>query len=285
MQHQGFDFYYRNKRLFGQYWHGDSPKAVVILVHGMGEHSGRYTGSIIPELVYAGYAVISYDQFGHGHSEGKRGHCPSYNAVLNCIDEILEKKNELFPDLPVFLYGHSLGGNVVINYVMQRTSNFVGVVATSPFLRMAFDPPSWKLSVGKLFYYFFPFVTLPSGIEPKYISRDEQEVEKYKDDPLVHDRVSPNFTFPFIKWGEWALNNPKKLETPLLLLHGTGDYITSHWASKAFAKQSDYITFKLYKGGYHELHNDLEREDVYETVISWLDASLQSSQAEKTKKY
>ncbi|MCM5663021.1 alpha/beta hydrolase [Galbibacter mesophilus] len=272
MQHQGFDFYSSNKRLFGQCWHGEETKAVVLLVHGMGEHSGRYTGSIIPELVHAGYAVYSFDHFGHGHSEGKRGYCPSFKAVLNTIDDALELIEERFAKLPVFLYGHSLGGNVVINYTMQRASSIKGIVATSPFLRMAFDPPSWKMNVGKICYYLLPFITLPSGIEPKYISRDEREIEKYKDDPLVHDRISPNYTFPFIKWGEWALNNPKKLNTPTLLLHGTGDYITSHWASKAFAKQSDYITLKLYKGGYHELHNDLEREDVFETVISWLDS-------------
>ncbi|MEL4308388.1 alpha/beta hydrolase [Joostella sp. CR20] len=275
MQHQGFDFYCNNKRLFGQYWHGQQTKAVVILVHGMGEHSGRYTGSLIPELVDAGYVVYSFDHFGHGHSEGKRGHCPSYKAVLNSIDELCEKKNETFPDLPTFLYGHSMGGNVVLNYVMRRKPPQIrGVVATSPFLRMAFDPPAWKMSAGKLFYYILPFVTMPSGIESKYISRDEREIEKYEDDPLVHNRVSPNFTIPFIKNGEWVLNNANQLETPLLLLHGTGDYITSHWASKALAKQSDLITLKLYKGGYHELHNDLERADVFQTVTEWLDAQL-----------
>ncbi|MEH6705265.1 MAG: lysophospholipase [Galbibacter orientalis] len=274
MQHQGFDFYCHNKRLFGQYWHGEQTKAVVILVHGMGEHSGRYTGSVIPELVHAGYVVYSFDHFGHGHSEGKRGHCPSYKAVLDTIDAVSEHKEENFSSLPTFLYGHSMGGNVVLNYAMKRKHEIQGVITTSPFLRMAFDPPSWKLSAGKLFYYILPFITLPSGIESKYISRDEREVEKYNDDPLVHNRISPNFSIPFIKRGEWVLNNPKELAVPLLLLHGTGDYITSHWASKAFAKQSELITLKLYKGGYHELHNDLDREDVFATIVSWLDEQL-----------
>ena len=274
MQHQGFDFYCHNKRLFGQYWHGEQTKAVVILVHGMGEHSGRYTGSVIPELVHAGYVVYSFDHFGHGHSEGKRGHCPSYKAVLDTIDAVSEHKEENFSNIPTFLYGHSMGGNVVLNYAMKRKHEIQGVITTSPFLRMAFDPPSWKLSAGKLFYYILPFITLPSGIESKYISRDEREVEKYNDDPLVHNRISPNFSIPFIKRGEWVLNNPKELEVPLLLLHGTGDYITSHWASKAFAKQSELITLKLYKGGYHELHNDLDREDVFATIVSWLDGQL-----------
>ncbi|WP_335965291.1 lysophospholipase [Galbibacter sp. PAP.153] len=274
MEYQGYHFYCRNKRLFGQYWHRESPKSAVILVHGMGEHSGRYTSSLIPELVHAGYAVFSFDHFGHGHSEGKRGHCPSYKAVLDSVEAVFEKKEEVFPGLPVYLYGHSMGGNVVLNYVMQRNPKIEGIIVTSPFLRMAFDPPSWKINMGKIFYYILPFVTMPSGIEPKYISRDEREIEKYKEDPLVHDRISPNFTFPFIKWGEWVLNNAKAIEKPILLLHGTGDYITSHWASKAFAKQSDFVTLKLYKGGYHELHNDLEKEDVYKTVIEWLDGQL-----------
>ncbi|MCX2678739.1 lysophospholipase [Galbibacter sp. EGI 63066] len=277
MEHQGFDFFYRNTKLFGQHWREENPKAVVVLVHGMGEHSGRYTGSLIPELVYAGYAVISFDHFGHGHTEGKRGHCPSYNAVLKTVEMVFEEKEEVYGDLPTFLYGHSMGGNVVLNYAMRYDPNIKGIIATSPLLRMAFDPPKWKMTLGKFFYRTLPFITLPSGVEPKYISRNEKEIIKYKEDPLVHNRISPNYVFPFIKWGEWVISNPKELKHPLLLLHGTGDYITSHWASKAFGKQSDLIDVKLYKGGYHELHNDLDKKDVFETVTNWMDDQLSES--------
>lgn len=275
MEYQGYHFFCHNKRLFGQYWHNENPKAAIVLVHGMGEHSGRYSGSLVPELVDAGFAVFAFDLFGHGHSEGKRGCCPSYKAILDALEAVCQKKTEVFPDIDVFLYGHSLGGNLVLNYAMKRSLNISGLIISSPYLKLAFDPPSWKLMLGKLCYYLYPKLTLPSGVDPKYISRDEVEIEKYKDDPLVHNKISPTYTFPFINNGQWIIENPTRLHHNTLLFHGSADYITSHWASKAFAKQSNNITFKLFKGGYHELHNDLEKEILYRTVIDWVNEQLQ----------
>lgn len=278
MEYQGYHFYCHNRRLFGQYWYNEPPKAAIVLVHGMGEHSGRYSGSLIPELVDAGFAVFGYDLFGHGHSEGKRGCCPSFKAVLNSLEAVCMKKAEIFPELDLFLYGHSLGGNLVLNYAMNKEIHCKGLILSSPYLELAFDPPSWKLFLGKLCLYLYPKITLTSGIDPKFISRVAEEVEKYKDDPLVHNKVSPLYTFPILESGQWIMQNPDKLTIKTLLFHGTGDYITSHWASKAFAKQSPLIDLKLYKGGYHELHNDLQKEDLFKTVIDWLNEQLEAKQ-------
>lgn len=274
MEYQGYHFFCHNRRLFGQYWYNENPKAAIVLVHGMGEHSGRYSGSLVPELVSAGFAVFGYDLYGHGHSEGKRGCCPSYKALLYSLEAVCQKKLEIFPELDLFLYGHSLGGNVVLNYAMTRSLDCKGLIVSSPYLKLAFDPPSWKLYLGKLCYYLYPKLTLPSGVDPKYISREEVEVEKYKDDPLVHNKISPTYTFPVMEKGQWIMQNPNKLSVPTLLFHGSGDYITSHWASKAFAKQSPLINFKLFKGGYHELHNDLEKEELFKTVTDWVNEQL-----------
>src|SRR5699024_6521945 len=162
-----------NRRLFGQHWYSEKPKAAIVLVHGMGEQSGRYSGSLISELVDAVFAVIGYDVFGHGHSEGKRVCCPNFNEVLNSIEAVCEKKKEIFSELDLFLYGHSLGGNLVLNYAMNRDINCKGLIVSSPYLELAFDPPTWKLYLGKLCHYVYPKITLPSGIDPKYISRVE----------------------------------------------------------------------------------------------------------------
>ncbi|UNY98481.1 alpha/beta hydrolase [Zhouia spongiae] len=275
MQHNEFYFYCHNKKLYGQYWKPQQLKAVVVLVHGMGSHSGRYSSFVVPEFIDKGYAVIGFDHFGHGHTEGKRGTCPGYEAVLDSITEVFDKVDELFNGFPRFLYGHSMGGNVALNYVLRRKPELKGVVITSPFLRIAFPTPAWKMALGKLFYRIAPNITLSSGIDAKYISRDEKEVNKYKEDKLVHNRISPNFSIPFIKAGEEAISKALQLHLPLLLLHGTDDYITSHYASKAFAKQSEkYTELKLFEGGYHELHNDLEKQEVLNTITGWMDNQL-----------
>ncbi|WP_224491169.1 alpha/beta hydrolase [Robertkochia flava] len=275
MKHEGFEFTCHGHKLFGQSWSADQPRGLVVLVHGMGEHGGRYSSSLVPDLVSAGFVVFATDHFGHGHSEGKRGYCPGYEAVLDSVEMTLELAGKSHPCLPVFLYGHSMGGNVVLGYTMKRKPAVKGVVSTSPFLRMAFEPPAWKMAMGKILRNLIPSLTMPSGLNPEHISRDPREVKKYKEDPLVHEKVSPNFVFPFLKAGEWILAHPEEMGVPLLLCHGTGDQITSHWATKALAKQMGKADLELFEGGYHELHNDYGKEEMKSRVVQWLEQNLQ----------
>ena len=124
--------------LVGRCWEpAGEPRAVVCLVHGLGEHSGRYA-HVAAALNDAGYAVLACDKRGHGRSGGKRGHTPSYEALMTDIDLLLAQAEQRFPGKPRFLYGHSLGGNEVLNYALRRKPDLAGVVATSPGLRTAF---------------------------------------------------------------------------------------------------------------------------------------------------
>ena len=276
MKHQEFYFNCYKKQLFGQYWEPkqQTTNAVVILVHGMGEHSGRYSDFVVPEFIDKGFAVISFDHFGHGHTEGKRGHCPSYQALLDSVKQVFLKAKEVFGDKPTFLYGHSMGGNVVLNYIMRRHPDIKGGIITSPYLRLAFQPPKWKMTLGKLMLKIYPSITLPSELDTKAISRIDSEVKKYEDDKLVHDKVSPKFTFPMLDAGQYAIEMSHTLNVPLLVMHGTGDQLVDHNATIEFAKSAPNTTLKLYEGGYHELHNDLEREDVIKTIIDWMESKL-----------
>jgi len=277
MIHQEFDFNHFNTKFYGQYWQADTTKAVVILVHGMGEHSTRYTDSVIPKLLQHHISVIAYDQFGHGRTEGKRGHNPGYDAVLDCIKIIALKAAKVFGNKPTFLYGHSMGGNVIINYVLRREHHFVGVLATSPFLKLAFDPPLWKVSIGKILQKIAPAMTMANELDVTAISRDKLEVQKYIDDPLVHDRISPNYSITFMETGSWAIKNAAKLTVPMLVLHGTGDRLISYNASKEFVKNSNgKALLKLFENGYHELHNDLCKEEMINTLINWIETQLKT---------
>jgi len=231
--YQEFNFQVHNTQFYGQYFKAEAAKAAVILVHGMGEHSGRYTNFVIPKLLENSLSVITYDQFGHGKTEGKRGHNPNFEAVLTCIDHITSKAKEVFGNIPLLLYGHSMGGNVVINYTLRKEHHFKGIIATSPLLRLAFQPPKWKLIFGKVIQKIAPSITMPSELDASGISRDSTEVKKYVDDPLNHDKISPNYSLTFFESGEWVIKN-------------------------------------AHKGGYHELHNDLEKEKFMDLVVKWI---------------
>lgn len=274
MTHKEFNFNIYKTNFYGQTWEAEKTKAVVVLVHGMGEHATRYTTSVIPKLLENNISVVAFDHFGHGKTSGKRGHNPGFNAVLESITKTIEKAKALYPNNPVFLYGHSMGGNAVINYVLREHNTLTGVIATSPFLRLAFQPPAWKLFMGRILQKIAPSITMPSELDANGISRVEAEVKKYIDDPLIHDKISPNFSLTFIESGEWAIENASQLKTPMYLLHGTGDQIIDYKGTQEFANTTDKATLKLYKEGYHELHNDVCKEEMLQDVVNWLNSQL-----------
>ncbi len=277
MLHKEFDFNYHNTNFYGQYWQAKTNDAVVILVHGMGEHSSRYANFIVPKFIENNISVMSYDQFGHGKTEGKRGHNPSYEAVLDCVQIVGEKAHSTFGNTPTFLYGHSMGANVIINYVLSRSNNFVGAIATSPFLKLAFQPPAWKLAVGRILQKIGPSITMGNELDVTAISRDKTEVQKYIDDPLVHDKISANYSLTFMKKGIWAIEHAAQLTIPMLLVHGTGDKLISYKATEEFVKNSNgKSSLKLFENGFHELHNDICKEEMFNTVLNWIKIQLKN---------
>ena len=266
-----FQFDVAGQTLNGQVYPVPRANAVAVIVHGMGEHCKRYERTVIPQLLDNSIAVVTYDQFGHGTNPGKKGHNPGYDHVLDCVDRAVEKAGMEFPDKPVFLYGHSMGGNVVLNYALRRPKRIRGAIVTSPFLRLAFEPPAWKLTLGKLLARTWPSLTLANEIDPVHLSRIEEEVEAYRQDPLVHDRVSPAYSIEFMSEAEWAMEHAVELKVPILLMHGTEDHLT-HWkASEEFARKAgSRVDFLPVEGGYHELHHDLDRERVLAKVVDWI---------------
>lgn len=273
MTNSEFQFNIYNTKLYGQTWSAKSTEAVVVLVHGMGEHSARYQ-HVAEKLTDNHFSVVALDHFGHGKTEGKRGHNPSFEAVLKSITKTIEKAKKQFPEKSIFLYGHSMGGNAVINYALKENHKLTGIIATSPFLKLAFEPPKIKLAVGKLLQKIAPSITLDNELDANHISRDKTEVEKYINDPLIHDKISPNFSLTFIDTGNWAIENAHKLQTPMYVLHGTNDKIIDYKGSEAFVNNSEKATLKLYQGGYHELHNDLCKTEMLQDVVKWLKSQL-----------
>jgi len=236
MKHAEFRFKtFDRLQLFGQSWQPeDRPRAVICLVHGMGEHSGRY-GHVVDRLTQAGYSVFAFDLRGHGKSEGPRGHTPSYEALLKDISSLLEVVNKQFPQLSSFLYGHSLGGNLVLNYVLRYKPQLKGVIVTDPWLCLAFEPSASKIILGKIANKIYPSFSQSSGLDTKALSRDPEVVHAYENDPLVHDHISARMFIGIYQSGQWALEHALEFPLPLLLMHGRADKITSVNASSEFA--------------------------------------------------
>lgn len=276
MKHSEFEFKtFDGLSLFGQSWQPeDQPRAVVCLVHGIGEHSGRYV-HVADSLTRAGYTLISFDLRGHGKSEGPRGHISSYEAIMQDISSLLEVTNKKFPQLPLFLYGHSLGGNLVLNYVLRRQPHLKGVIATAPWLRLAFEPPASKIALGKMTNYIWPSFSQKSGLDTKALSRDLEVVHSYENDPLVHNRISARMFISAYQAGQWALEHASEFSLPLLLMHGGDDNLISVEASREFAnKINENCTLKVWDELYHEIHNEPEKEEVFKFLIGWLDKEV-----------
>ena len=266
--------------LYFQGWEPeDSPVAVVCLVHGLGEHSGRYA-HVAAALNEAGYALLGFDLRGHGKSGGARGHSPTCDAMLDDVDQLLAEAAARYPERPRFLYGHSLGGGLVLWHALQCCSpaggqsprDVAGVIATGPTLRTATRPPGWKVAVGKVTYSLLPAMSMSNGLDRSALSRDPQVVEQYNSDPLVHDRVSARLGMDILRNGEASLARATEFPVPLLLMHGAADRITSPGASQEFARSLDgKCTLKVWDGLYHEIHNEPEKQEVLETMIRWMD--------------
>ena len=261
--------------LFARDWLPDGPpRAVVCLVHGLGEHSGRYQ-HVAERLAQASFAVSAVDLPGHGRSPGRRGHA-TFDGLLDTVDALLGAAASRWPDAPRFLYGHSLGGDVVLNHVLRRRPPLAGVVATSPLLLPMVPPPAWKLGLARVAARVWPTLTMANGLESGGLSHESAVVSAYVDDPLVHDLVSAALGDGMLAAGRWALEHAAEVPVPLLLVHGTADRITDHEATRRFAAAAGdaVCTLRLWDGLYHETHNEPEWAEVLAFTISWLETRL-----------
>ena len=265
---EGLKFYARG-------WVPDKkPKAVVVLVHGHGEHIGRYA-HVGEAFTKAGYVLTAFDLRGHGRSGGPRGHTPTYEALMDDIADFLAMVVKRFPKLPVFLYGHSTGGNLVLNFTLRHKPKVAGVIATDPWLKLAFDIPAGRLILVRIMDKVAPGFTQNSGLETAAISRDPKIVKAYINDPLVHEKITARFFMSIYESGLWAIEHAPEFPVPLLMMHGTGDRLTSGQANHEFAMRAGKkATWRAWDGWYHEIHNEPDKAKVLIAMISWMDQRL-----------
>ena len=271
--HSEFHFNsYDNLSIYAQIFKAASkPKAIIIIVHGYGEHSGRYK-HWAEKFVKHGYFVLAFDLRGHGLSEIRQGHRLSYYKFLKDLSVVCEKAESIFPEIPKIIYGHGFGGNLVINYLISGTCNLDGMIVSSPWLEAEFNIPKLELLFGNLFKNIVPRFLISMNIRPEHLTRDQEHVQNIMKDPLIRHQIPIRLLFEINAAGIRASRSIYKINLPMLVMHGTADKITSFKASKDFVmNSSNKTTFREWAGHYHELHNDIDADEVFNFVTEWLD--------------
>lgn len=246
-------------------------RANVILVHGLGEHCLRYR-HVAEHFTGRGLAVYTFDQIGHGQSGGERG-TGSYAEDFKIINTIKEQLKADDPEVPVFVYGHSLGGGIVLGYGYRYPENIRGVIATSPAVGMARNMPGWQIGALRVIEKIAPNFTIANGLDLTGLSHDPAIAEAYVADPLNHDRVSVRVGLDLIDNGTFLLENQHPYPVSLLVIQGLGDRLVDPDATIRFASnvKGGDVTFRKVENGYHELHNEPEKAEFIAALADWIE--------------
>jgi acylglycerol lipase len=264
---KSFDGSNLNLRFFNSEFETDK---ILIITHGYGEHQGYYE-HMANYFINNGFNVLSYDLRSHGRSEGRRGDVAKFQYFIDDLSNIIDHMKIQYPDSKLFLLGHSLGGNITINYLLRNSGTHIyKAIVTSPWLRLAFEPPLIKKILAKIGLALFPSLVIKGELNLKNLSRNQIFIKTFESDPLNYDLISSRYYKEIIDAGEYALANAEKLSTPLLLCHGDDDNITSFDASKLFAERSDSL-FKSWDGGFrHVIFSEENKEEVFNFFLKYL---------------
>lgn len=260
-------------KLFNQTWKRDQAKGVLIICHGLGDHSSRYA-NLLNAIQNSDLSVYALDHRGHGRSGGKKGHIMSFDEYVDDFNLLVKKAREENPDLPLIILGHSLGGVIAFKYILKYGQDFQGLILSSAGFRNTVEVAPLKAKAALFLSKALPALTLSSGLDSNMLSHDKSVVEAYIKDPLVHDRVSSRWYTEFTAAGQECLDRAAELVLPLLLIHGKADGIVDYRGSeevmqKASSKDKELFIFENL---YHETMNETvaDREKVLAIIKDWI---------------
>lgn len=266
---------YGGLSLYYQCWRPEGvPRAVLVIVHGFGEHSGRYM-NVVNHLVPRGIAVYALDHRGHGRSPGPRGHIQSWEEFREDVRAFVRKVSEMEPGLPLFLMGHSMGGLIVLEYALHHPEGLRGVIASGPALAQVGISPA-LMTLARLLSRLWPRFGLNTGLDATSISRDPEVVAAYQADPLVHSIGTARLGTEMSQAMRWTHEHAREWRLPLLILHGGADRLVPPEGSRRFFENVPIADKERieYEGGYHEPHNDIHRDQVLADLERWLERHL-----------
>ena len=281
--------------LFYRAWRpADDTRASVVIAHGLGEHGGRY-GRLVDALVTRGFAASAMDHRGFGRSPGPKGHVNSWAEYRTDLGGFLDLARQADPGVPLFLYGHSMGALIALDYALEASAERPGAPGSPPSGGSIPDERSlrglilsgvplkpvgvakpWLVLVAKALSRILPRTALRPGVDAGALSRDPEVVRAYEEDPLVHRRATARWGVEALSAIERANGRLPELKLPLLVVHGGDDPLNSPEGSRLVAERagSADATLRIYRGVRHEPHNDLAWEAAVRDVADWIEARL-----------
>jgi len=270
----GIEIYHR------QWLTETSGKASIVIVHGQGEHSGRYEYTA-NALNARGFDIYTGDLPGQGRSGGLRGHVDRYDDYLAAVDGWVREARDRSEGRPLFLLGHSVGGLVVTRYLQTApdTSFLSGVVLSSPAYRVRYPIPRWKEALGLRLDKVLPRLRMPSGLEKQRTTKNEEIAQATAQDPLMEYLVSIRLFNEMLRAQVAAIAEADRIRLPLLLLHGGADEIIDPQQSLEFGRRlgSTDKDVRLLPGLHHEILNEPERDDVIREIADWLERRIHNT--------
>jgi len=260
-------------RLFFRRWFVSQPKGLVAIIHGFAEHSGRYE-HVADFLCERGWSVAAFDCRGHGQSGGRRAHIDHFQDYLDDTRSFLDEIKKAGHPEPPILLGHSQGGLIAARYVQMFPDAVPGLVLSSPYLALVMKVPAFKAVAGKLVSRIFPTLAMKTGLDPSILSHDRHEVEKYAADPLVSDIATARWFTEVQEAQATAVQQAGAIACPLLMLLAGDDRLVAAPVSKnlfAGAASADK-TLHEYEGYYHEVFNEVGRDQVLSDLGTWLES-------------
>lgn len=259
-------------------WQIENSKAVVLLVHGLGEHCQRYD-TIASVLNEAGYVVSSIDLPNHGLSDGVKGHVDSFSLFQEVVLDLYQRIKNAYSSKPIFILGHSMGGLITTQFLINHQAKFRGAILSGAAIETLEKPPPWQVRLIRGIARVFPNVGMIPTVDGSMVSRSPEVVETYNADPLInHNKLSAKLLVEFANTMDEVKASAKVIKLPLLIMHGSADKLTapegSQWLFENIA--TDDKTIKIYEGLYHEIFNEPEGPKIYQEVVDWLDKQLES---------
>lgn len=265
--------------LRGHFWKPVGyPVATICLVHGIGEHAGRYD-DWARRFCKQGIMVYAVDYRGHGASEGKRGHVNSIAELMDDINVLVRRCKRNWGEIPGFIYGHSMGGTLVLNFLNDRRQDFSGGIISSPWLELARPPSEMMQKLGRLANVVVPGWLLSTGIKSNQMTSIPREIEETDKDPLMHSRISVRLFNELTQSSLELMRERGTIQIPLLLFHGERDPVTKMEGSvRFFENHKDICTFHTYADALHELHREPIADDLFADTMAWIDDQLEKGQ-------
>jgi alpha-beta hydrolase superfamily lysophospholipase len=260
--------------LFAQVWRPEAdPRGIVVLIHGLGEHSDRYP-HLREALLEAGYILATYDLRGHGRSGGRRGHIDNFDQYRSDLSLALDAFRALAPGRPLFVYGHSLGSVIALDYVLSGNDGLAGCVLSGAALDASQVAPAWQVAILTMLSRVWPTFSLKVALPGASLSRDPRVCGGYDSDPLVHWTRSARLATEGFAAVARVSERADGMHTPALFIHGEKDPLVPVSAARAYfeAIPARDKTMHVYADSLHEGHNDLDHEQTMSDVVAWLEA-------------